>query len=163
MDFWEKLAIRVGIPIASLLLLSILFRVMFVNFVDNYELGYQYNTVSGELDTLGKQGYIVTWPIVVKIHTIDLRPTQVSINANARVLNAKLVQFNPAGWKLFVSWHGRGDYSNDGQGNLNEILKSYAYDGSGKSYPFLKVLRELKPDDEKKDTLTLKIDTTKIH
>jgi hypothetical protein len=30
----------------------------------------------------------------VSIYTIDLRPMQVTINAN-RVLNAKLVQFNP--------------------------------------------------------------------
>lgn len=170
-NFFEKLAIRLGIPLVVLIVLGLLFRVTCVNFVDNYEFGYEYNKWTGELSPLHKQGYIVTWPFVVSIHTIDTRPTQVCINANSRVLNCKLVEFDTTGWRTFVGWHGRDDYSNNssngqgggGGGNLNAILMSYAYDGSGKAYPFLKVLRELKPDDEVIDTskTKAKIDTTK--
>lgn len=145
-----KLGKYVGIPILILLFCLIMFRLLFVTFVDNYEFAYSYDMTTGEMKSVDRQGYIVASPFT-RIHTIDMRPTQVTINANSRVLNAKLVQFDTTGWRLFVSWHGRDDYSNDGTelnpGNLNKILMSYAYDGSGKSYPFLTVLRELKPDD----------------
>lgn len=59
----------------------------------------------------------------------------------------KLVQFNPAGLDLFLSWHGRDNYDTSASSKLNPILMSYAYDGSGKSYPFLTVIRELKPEE----------------
>lgn len=145
MNKLEKLLLGLGITIATLFLLAILFRIMCVTFVDNYEFGYEYNTFKGELKSLPRQGYFCRWPIVTPIHTIDLRPTQVSISANSRVLNAKLVQFDTTGWKLFISWHGRDDYSTTGgTGNFNEILKSYAYDDSGKSYPFLHITSVLK-------------------
>lgn len=140
-----------------------IFRIGFVNFVDNYEMAYKFDARTGTLEILSEtkmvgetkemmwqHGYFVTPPFVVMLHTIDLRPMQVCINANQRVLNCKLVQFNPAGLDLFLEWHGRNDYSgpvDKSTGNLGEILKSYAYDGSGKSYPFLTVLRELKPDE----------------
>lgn len=152
----EKLinyGIVTGISLAALVVLAIMFRLMFVNFVDNYEMGYEYNSITGELKALPHKGYIVTWPFVMSVHTIDLRPTQVCINANSRVLNCKLVMFDTTGWKTFVAWHGRDNYSNQSQGssgNLNQILMSYAYDGTGKNYPFLKVLRELKNDDQVK-------------
>jgi hypothetical protein len=136
-----------GIMIAFVLLGLvglILFRTFFVDFVDNYEIGYKYDLRSGKVEVLHKTGYIVTPPFVVNVHSVDLRPMQVCINANQRVLNCKLVKFNPAGLELFISWHGRSSYD---QVSLNRILMSYAYDGSGKSYPFLDVLRELKPED----------------
>lgn len=141
-----------GITLGVLLILAIIFRIGFVTFVDNYELGYSYNSITGDMKLLDRQGYIFAFPFVMNVHTIDLRPTQVCINANSRVLNCKLVQFNPDGWKLFVDWHGRDDYYNSNMnsptsGNLNQILMSYAYEGTGKEYPFLKILRELKSDE----------------
>lgn len=123
------------------------FRSFFVDFIDNYEVAYKYDVRTGKVEILNEKGWIVTWPILVKVHTVDLRPMQVCINANARVLNCKLVQFDPQGIELFLSWHGRADYEGGDHGNLGDILKSYAYDGSGKNYPFLTVLRELKPDE----------------
>ena len=152
-----------------LIVLAIVFRISCVNFVDNYEFGYAYNKWNGQMYPLHRQGYIITYP-GISVHVIDMRPTQVCINANSRVLNCKLVQFDTCGWRTFVSWHGRNDYDNYSSGSnggassggtLNTILLSYAYDGSGKTYPFLKVLRELKPDDGKKDTVKTKIDTLK--
>lgn len=149
-----------------------IFRVLFVNFVDNYQVAYKYDLRSwkpdhgkimvlakdveagGKIEKVYERGWIITPPVVVKVHTVDMRPMQVCMNANARVLNCKLIQFNPDGLELFLSWHGRDDYEGLGSSATNnaggstvfsEILKSYAYDGN--SYPFLVVLRELKPDE----------------
>lgn len=159
----SKKATALIMAILLIIIGAVGFRVAFVNFVDNYELGYKYDLLEGgkithlfTIDTDGdttnfaydglrpQTGYFVTPPFFVKIHTIDLRPMQVCINANSRVLNCKLVRFNPAGLDLFLSWHGRGDYT---AVTLNPILMSYAYDGSGKVYPFLDILRELKPEE----------------
>lgn len=146
----QRILVNASIALGSLLVLSLLallvFRVMFVNYIDNYELGYKYDARTGKVEILGKRGYVVTAPIVVTVHTIDLRPMQVCINANNRVLNCKLVKFNPDGLNLFLQWHGRANYD---AATLNPILLSYAYDGSGRAYPFLTVLRELKPENDK--------------
>lgn len=141
-----------------LLFIALLVRGIFFTFIDNYEFGYKFDAQTGELYPLKnkdgslRQGYIFAWPIVNRLHTIDMRPQQICINANSRVLNCKLVQFNPDGFETFVAWHGRESYSNM---KLENILKSYAYDPSNKSYPFLDVLKELKNEDytEVKDSL----------
>lgn len=141
---WTVLGWWTGSIIAILLVPLVLFRMTFVNFIDNYQIGYKFDKRDGKVMVLSETGYVVTLPYLVSVHTVDLRPMQVCINANQRVLNCKLVQFDKAGLDLFLSWHGRTDY--DGV-NLNEILKSYAYDGSGKNYPFLTIIRELKPEE----------------
>jgi len=137
--------------VGVLVFLAISFRITCVNFVENYELAYKYDKVSGEIIKLDRTGYFVTSPFVVAVHAIDLRPMQVCITANRRTLNCKLVEFNPEGMDLFLAWHGRGDY--EGPGNtsssngvsattktpFSEILMAYAFDGTGNSYPFLKV------------------------
>jgi len=93
-----------------------------------------------------KRGWVIANPFKSDVYTIDLRPMQVQMNANSRVLNAKLIQFDPAGLQTFLSWHGLDNYegpggSSSGSTPFSEILRSYAYDGN--SYPFLRVLREL--------------------
>jgi len=130
-----------GSIIVLAIILLILFRVFFVNYIQPYELPYKFDRVSGEITVLPKTGYIVTPPFVVQVYGIDLRPHQVMIEvgsrntdtANKRVLNAKLVEFNPAGLKQFIEWHGLQ------KGDVSEILKIYAYDQEGREYPFLKV------------------------
>lgn len=154
---WSSLGIGLGWTLAVTLVLAIIggiiFRAGWVNFIDNYQLGYKFDSRSGKTIVLPESGYYVTPPFVVSVHHIDMRPMQVCINANSRVLNCKLVQFDPKGIELFLSWHGRSDYDGPGTGNqsgtttFSEILKSYAYDGSGKSYPFLRIIRELKPEE----------------
>ena len=99
-----------------------------------------------------RTGYILSWPIVNKVHTVDGRPMQVCISAVQRVLNCKLVEFDRKGLELFLQWHGRDNYSNESgtresPTTFNEILKAYAYEGSGKKYPFLRIIRELKPEE----------------
>lgn len=143
---------------AAVFVVSFFFFVFFKPwaFVDNYELGYKFDMRSGAITVLEHPGFHMVVPIFESVHTIDTRPRQVCINvgadsgttgssANCRVLNCKLVQFDKAGLSLFLEWHGRDDYS--GQ-TLDDLLKIYAYDGSGKGYPFLKVLRELKAGEE---------------
>ncbi len=113
-------------------------------FVDNYQHGYEFDATTGRISPLARTGWNHKTPWLQQIYVIDGRPMQVCINANQRVLNCKLVRFNSAGLELFLSWHGRGDY---GQAALNDILKSYAYDGSGRTYPFLTILRELRNEE----------------
>lgn len=145
MNNWYKVAIVVG----SLLVLTLLFRVICVYFVDNYELGYSYNKTSGEITELSRTGYFIVNPITTVIHTIDLRPMQVRIEANNRVLNAKLVQFDVRGFDQFISLHGRGDYNNTYDISLSNILMCYAYENYGNTnsdsiieskYHFIKIL-----------------------
>ncbi len=118
--------------------------IFFVKFVDNYELAFSYDRMTGKIEKIERTGWIFRTPIRHNVHAIDLRPYQVSISANSRILNAKLVRFDPKGLDKFVEWHGRdaGDYRD----NMLEILKSYAFArDAGKSCPFLVVLDEVAP------------------
>lgn len=143
-----------------IILLAVAIRLSCFGFVENYELGYQFDKVSGQTtlltnkDNTLKNGYIYANPLV-SIYTIDLRPMQVTINANNRVLNAKLVQFNPKGFRTFIAWHGNNTYD---PFSLKDILMSYAYDPTGKNYEFLTILKELKNEDSNnQDTVDIKV------
>jgi hypothetical protein len=156
----QKILLGIGIGLVSILFISLLFRGVFFTFIDNTEYGYKFDAISGEIvelvnpDGTPKQGYIFAWPIVERVHTIDVRPMQVCINANSRVLNCKLVEFDPKGFKTLISWHGRQDYSGL---MFEQIMMSYAYDPSSKSYPFLKISKELK-----NENINETIDTTSV-
>lgn len=140
MNKTEKFLIGTGITVGVLVIIAIFIRVFFFTFIDNYEFGYKFDARTGEITSLNRTGYIYAIPLLENIHTIDTRPFQVNISQNSRVLNAKLIRFNPKGYKLFLSWHGRADYS---QMNLSPILSSYAFDPSGESYPFMSIDKEL--------------------
>jgi hypothetical protein len=154
---------KIGVALISFVVLALLalaiFRISCIGFIENYELGYTFDTVSGKTEPLVnkdgtfKRGYVYANPFVFVYH-IDLRPMQVTINANNRVLNAKLVEFNPKGFQTFVNWHGTGDYD---QNILKDILLSYAYDPSSKDYDFLTVKKELK--NEETTTKSESVDT----
>ena len=116
-----------------------------VNFVDNYQLGFTFHKFGGEVKILNYSGWVVVNPWSYQVHTIDLRPYQVTISANERILNAKLVKFDPAGLDTFVKWHGRD--AGDKTYNMLEILKCYAFDrDEGRDCPFLTVLSVLAPN-----------------
>lgn len=145
--------------LTSVILVVLLFAgsfvATFVSFVDNYELGYVYNRFSGEIKILDRTGYFIFMPFKYSVHSVDLRPYQISITASfgneretsgipSRVLNAKLVRFDPEGLETFVEWHGRS--AGDDLGNLKEIMKCYAFDKEGgRDCPFIKVLSEINP------------------
>lgn len=140
---------NIGIAFAAAVLMTfvgaILVRIFAYTFVDNYEMAYSYNGLNGKLSKTDRTGYIFHLPIVESIHTIDLRPMQLCLSANTRVLNCKLVKFNPEGFETFVAWHGRADYItgvNMSQGGVRsytqfgEIMMSYAFSKDTK-VPFL--------------------------
>jgi hypothetical protein len=146
----QKVLVVLGSMIVFSLLVGLSAKVMFFDFVDNYEMAYLFDKREGKIYVLRdengnlKNGYIFSYPFINSVHKIDIRPMQVCISANSRVLNCKLVEFNPDGFNLFIEWHGRADYS---LLQLNDIMKSYAYDDSNNKYPFLNILKELKNED----------------
>lgn len=152
----QKVGLALGAFVVLVLVLALMARVMFFDFVDNYEMAYLFDKRKGEIyvlkDDMGnlKNGYIFSYPFVQSVHRLDLRPMQVCINANQRVLNCKLVEFNPDGFDLFIEWHGRADYTTF---QLKDIMTSYAYDESKQKYPFLNILKELKNEDYTTNTL----------
>ncbi len=169
MENWIKWSIGVGIVVLSLLT----FWFGFVDFVDQNEVGYKFDTRTGEITVMKEKGYIVTPPILVKVNTIDLRPFQVCISANSRVLNCKLVQFDPTGVEDFINWHGRGNYTPFSMGTLNtqgdmyQIMMSYAYEAYGrkrnKNYKFLKIIKEIGDDVSTVDSVVDNVnDTTEV-
>ncbi len=118
-----------------------------VHFVENYEYGFVYNKFDGKIEPIPHTGWVVRTPWYYDVHKIDMRPYQVSISANQRVLNAKLVRFNPQGISTFVEWHGRA--AGDDVDNLKEILKCYAFDrDDGRDCPFLTVMSVLAPNQQ---------------
>lgn len=135
-----KIWTYLGIAVGALLLLALLVRALCFTFIDNYEFGYKFDKVTGEVTPLVNEdgtyvrGFVYQRPFVDAIHTFDLRPFQICISANSRVLNCKLVRFNPDGFETFIDWHGRGNYSKE---NLADIFMSYAYDPDEKDFPFL--------------------------
>ncbi len=137
--FYGLLKVATVLVVVGLLSLLV-YRIGWIDTVESYELGYIYNWRTGRITRVPHPGYVHSSPIFNSVHTIDLRPMQVCINANNRTLNCKLVQFNPAGLEVFLAMHGREDY---GQGRLRDILLSYAYEGSGRTYPFLTVVSQL--------------------
>ncbi len=123
-----------------------------LHYVEKHELGYTFDRFNGEVQIVPHTGWVVRNPFHYSVYTIDLRPYQVSITAatattgiSDRILNAKLVRFNPAGLQTFISWHGCG--AGGSVGNLKEILKCYAFDKqNGADCPFVTVVSELSPD-----------------
>lgn len=148
--------IGIWITLGVMVLLGFITLMSSFTFVDVHEFAYKYDLRTGDVSTPVnskgeyKTGIIWKTPFVVKVHTIDLRPKQVCIGSrNTRVLNCKLVQFNPKGLDQFIEWHGRGDYHYGSLGNgssktgFTEIMETYAYDSDPLSYPFLSILKEL--------------------
>ena len=157
-NLWVSFAVLV----VCLLVLGVVglttWRILWVTKVDNYELAFNYNWWDGKVEKINRTGWITRTPIINSVHTIDLRPYQISITADiqknvssgqsgigARILNAKLVRFNPKGLDTFIEWHGRAA-GNDTREML-EILKAYAFNWEGgRSCPFLTVLGVVAPN-----------------
>ena len=137
---------------------ALILHIFFLSFVDKHELGFSYNKVTGEINKLDRTGYFLFPPWFYSVHSIDLRPMQLQITANSfgqtgpsintvnqRVLNAKLVRFNPEGLDTFIQWHGRN--AGDSRNELAEILRCYAFDrAEGADCPFLIIEKQLAPE-----------------
>ena len=144
-NIWQKIGIVLGAIIGLAALCLILWYCLWVHSIDKHELGFTYDRLTGQIEKIERNGWIVRTPLRYSVHHIDLRPYQINISANQRILNAKLVRFNPEGLQTFVSWHGRS--AGDDLDSLKEILKCYAFDKlEGKDCPFLKVVGEISPN-----------------
>ena len=116
--------------------------------VEKHECGFVFNRFTGEIQPLDRQGWFIRMQPKYTIHAIDCRPYQIRITADTnvgeRILNAKLVRFNPKGIDEFVRCHGRD--AGDDVKKLCEIFKCYAFapDG-GVNCPFIEVMSETKP------------------
>lgn len=134
--------------VGSILLIALIYVLSSFTHIDKHELGYTFNRFDGEITKLDRTGLIYRDAIKYSVHKKDLRPYQIRITANIdigeRILNAKLVKFNPDGLDQFIEWHGRKAGST--RNELKEILKCYAFaaDG-GASCPFLIVEAEIEP------------------
>lgn len=146
---WRRFGFSFGLPVATLLLAFWIFWANWMHFIDRHEFGYVFDKFTGRIESIQHSGYILRNPFRYSVNKIDLRPYQVSITADIalgqRILNAKLVRFNPAGITTFIAWHGR-DAGNDVT-SLKEIMKCYAFDRQeGRDCPFLIIVSELAPD-----------------
>ncbi len=140
---WYKISL---IP----LVLIFLFYLGFLNYTEPTEIGIARNFVTGETWLQAGGGLYITvlWVAVAKI---DIRPMRVSVTTAGHGFSAKLVQFNPHGWKEYVQTEGfrywwwanrlsfNFGYSEEYRG-MKDILRGYAY--GVKSYSFIKVLEE---------------------
>jgi len=141
----QNTCVALGVVFGTFLFCFLVWYMVWVTNVENYELGFIFDRVTGTIEPVDKQGWVVRTPIRYSVHVIDMRPHQLTISANQRVLNAKLVRFNPKGLQTFVEWHGRK--AGDDTSNLQEILKCYAFDvADGKDCPFLEVIQEIAPN-----------------
>ncbi|MCX6780642.1 MAG: hypothetical protein NT003_00780 [Candidatus Magasanikbacteria bacterium] len=137
----KKVLMWFGISIVALAILALIaFDTCSVN-VSNNQLAYTFDRWDGgKVEVVNHKGYVFEIPFVLDVYVIDLSPMQLCLNANNRVLNCKLVQFDPAGLDLFLSLHGVGQYSGRSKAAFEEIMKSYAFETTGTTYPFLKEL-----------------------
>lgn len=147
MDRTQKIWLTVGISFVAVIFGLLVWKGLFLDFVENYQFGIKFNKRTGEMTEISQPGWTRVTPFITEVYTVDTRPMQIRIEANNRVLNARLVKFNPKGWRQFIKLHGLAKY--DGY-SLSEILKSYAYENVGnrgndeeileKKYTFLEIL-----------------------
>ena len=141
----QRLLIAGGVLLALALVSFLVFWFGFVTNVDAHEMAFTFNRFGGDIEVVEEQGWVVRNPIRYAVHTVDMRPFQIRITTvlevDERVLNAKLVQFNPDGLQEFVDWHGRN--AGESRARFREIMKTYAFapDG-GASCPFITVKQD---------------------
>lgn len=121
-----------------------------LNYTEPTQLGVARNLVTGKTWAQFGGGWHVTPPWVL-VARIDLRPMRVSVDSAGRGYHAKLVEFVPEQWEIFVNTEGfrywwwanrlsiNFGYKDEHRG-MKDILRGYAY--GTKKYSFLRVLEE---------------------
>lgn len=136
---------------AIAIFLPLMFYLSAFNHTEPTELGVAWNVATGEMWAQKGGGWHVTPPWVL-VSTIDLRQMRVTITTAGRGFGAKLIQFNPDEWQIFVKtegfrywwWANRISFNlgyNEEYRGVRDILRGYAF--GIKSYPFIKVLQEV--------------------
>lgn len=138
-----------GLVIVALLLF--ISYLTFFNHVDVTHVGIARNRVSGET-WLQQPGWYLTAPWT-QIARIDTRPMRVTVTTAGHGFSAKLIQFQVAGWKEFVTtegfhyywWYNRISFNfgyKEEYRGFRDIMRGYAY--GAKQYSFIKILEEYK-------------------
>lgn len=128
--------------------LGLAFYCLFLNHVDINEIGVAYNSIGGKVWIQDRPGWYLTSPFV-EVATITTLPMKVTIPSEAKVINTKIVRFNPTGIDEFIRMQGFSYFSNQ---SMENILMGYAF--SGEKYSFLEVMQE--NGDERVNTAPLK-------
>ena len=127
-----------------LFLLTCIWVGVSLHHVKKHELSFTFHRIGGEIEQVSDSGWIFRNRFTYALHKVDLRPFQVSIEANKRILNAMLVRFDPKGLNEFIRNHGQD--AADDEVTFKEILKSYAFDeNGGTTCLFLIVEKSLSP------------------
>lgn len=129
---WMKWLAALGV----LILACFIFYCACLNHVGINEVGVAYNSIGGNVWVQAHPGWYLTSP-TVEVANITTLPMKVAIPSEAKVINTKIVRFNPHGVDEFIRLQGFSYFSDQGMEN---ILMGYAF--SGKSYPFMDVLQE---------------------
>lgn len=108
------------------------------------------NIFTGEVkvDTIPGPQLSAPW---VQVSRIDTRPRRMCIDCDCRVLNCKLVQFKPSGYRDFVDregfsywwWSNRISYNSGSDKTyrgMDWILRGYSFDNI--DYKFINVTKE---------------------
>jgi hypothetical protein len=124
-----------------------------IHYTEAYQVAITWNWITGNAH-LNKDGGFHFTPPWVEASRIDIRPQRVCITSTARAYNCKLVQFDPRGYREFLTTQGfhyywlnnriswNSGYDDEYRG-MRDLLRGYAF--SGKTYPFLTVLQEYGP------------------
>lgn len=132
MEFSAKKLAFVLTPVIGLLL----FWIMFINHVDINEIGVAYNMRDGKVWIQRHPGFYVTSPLV-RVAYLSTLPMKVAIPSDARVINTKIVRFNPKGVDEYIRMQGF-KYGMDSE--QENILMGYAF--SNQRPPFLVIMQE---------------------
>ena len=129
--------IKIGIGLGVLVLALFVFYLACLNHVDINEIGVAYNSVGGKVWIQDHPGWYLTSP-TVEVATITTLPLKVEIPTEAKIINAKMVRFNPAGIDEFIRLQGFSYFTNQ---SMQSNLLGYAY--SGRQFPFLEVIQDI--------------------
>lgn len=110
-----------------------IYYLLCLNHVSINHVGIAYDSKSGLVSTQGP-GWHQTSPFV-RVTTISTLPFIVKIPSQARLVNQRLVKFNPDGAVDFIKEQG---FSWLDDQTFESIMLGYAY--SGKKFPFIEVL-----------------------
>src|SRR5258708_4348758 len=132
MERWMKWLVGLGV----VAVLAVAFYCLFLNHVDINEIGVAYNSIGGKVWVQDRPGWYLTSPFV-EVATITTLPLKVTIPSEAKVINTKIIRFNPVGVDQFIRMQGFSYFTDQG---LENILMGYAF--SGETYPFLEVMQE---------------------
>lgn len=127
---------RMLITLGSLLALVLGSWLLCLNHVDINEIGVAYSSVSGKVWIQRTPGWYITSPLV-RVAYLSTLPKKVAIPSDARVINTKIVRFDPRGVDEYIRMQGFEWGMDSSQEN---ILMGYAF--SNQRPPFLVIMQE---------------------